>query len=388
MKLIQLAKILAVGTAFSASAQAAPTYRITDIGILSGYNSSQAYGLNDLGQVVGTVKYGNDPSQAFIWSETSGMQLLGNLGWASTALSINNRGQVVGTSYKVPYDTISHRAFIWTADSGMQEQSIRNAIGEATAINNNGQVTGGSGVPNNSSQFYGVEQAYVLNPNPDPLQSPQIPTAIINDYTSVGNDINDNGQIVGWSIYGSSAFAWDPANGLRTLQNIGTGDANAYSVNNNGIAVGFVSASHLGEGAVHQAAIWNLADGSLNILASLPGGWGFEARSINDSGIVVGSGDTPQVTNAPTLWENGVAYSIYNLIDQQDPLSSTFFNFTPAQINNLGQIVGTASFKGPGNTSFVRGVLLTPTTVPVPSALWLFGSVVFGWVGLHRRKQA
>lgn len=48
-------------------------------------------------------------------------------------------------------------------------------------------------------------------------------------------------------------------------------------------------------------------------------------------------------------------------------------------INDSGQIVGTGLFNGES-----RGFVLTPATVPVPAAVWLFAS---GLVGLLRFNQ-
>ncbi len=50
-------------------------------------------------------------------------------------------------------------------------------------------------------------------------------------------------------------------------------------------------------------------------------------------------------------------------------------------INDLGQIVGYGMINGNQ-----QAFLLTPTTVPVPAAAWLFGSGLLGFIGVGRRK--
>ena len=83
----------------NAKATAASFYDITDLGILPGATSSYASGLNDLGQVVGTL-YGDRYRRGFLWSERAGMKDLGFLQSQypySSASDINNLGQVVGT---------------------------------------------------------------------------------------------------------------------------------------------------------------------------------------------------------------------------------------------------------------------------------------------------
>ena len=50
--------------------------------------------------------------------------------------------------------------------------------------------------------------------------------------------------------------------------------------------------------------------------------------------------------------------------------------------------VGLYNVAGSVNTSYVQtySLILTPTTVPVPAAVWLFGSGLLGLIGVARRK--
>lgn len=89
------------------------------------YTNSKAYGVNDLGQVVGTDGANRKAvSNAYLWSQATGTQSLGRLpGYASaTAYDINNLGLVVGTStqlYKPATEWDGAHAFIWTQAGGM-----------------------------------------------------------------------------------------------------------------------------------------------------------------------------------------------------------------------------------------------------------------------------
>jgi probable HAF family extracellular repeat protein len=68
-----------------------------DLGTLSGYPTSIANDINDLGQVVGESSTANGP-EAFLWTAAGGMQPLGSAGaTGSIAVGINDLGQVVGT---------------------------------------------------------------------------------------------------------------------------------------------------------------------------------------------------------------------------------------------------------------------------------------------------
>jgi probable HAF family extracellular repeat protein len=127
--------------------------RIKDLGTLdSGRNTSAtANGINDLGQIVGTSSCGPTCVHAVLWT-SSGMQDLGTLPGASSSggLAINNKGQVVGQS---------GQAFVWSETTGMQDLNslIDPASGWtllwAFAISDAGQITG-SGLINGESHAF------------------------------------------------------------------------------------------------------------------------------------------------------------------------------------------------------------------------------------------
>lgn len=65
-----------------------------------------------------------------------------------------------------------------------------------------------------------------------------------------------------------------------------------------------------------------------------------------------------------------------------------WYLFQGSDINDEGIIVGFAA-NGPDlDTALFAPFKLTPIVVPVPGAVWLLGSVVAGFVGMSRRKQA
>jgi probable HAF family extracellular repeat protein len=76
---------------------------MVDPGILPGYESSFATGINASGQVVGYCHSDNNSDTPFIWDSVRGMRDLNTLlpagsGWVlSRALAINDFGQIVGT---------------------------------------------------------------------------------------------------------------------------------------------------------------------------------------------------------------------------------------------------------------------------------------------------
>jgi len=106
-------------------------YTLIDMGGLAGRNYSDAYGINNKGQVVGVSSTGRTQttSDAFLWQGGSGMQDLGTLGGGvySGARASNSNGQVVGL---VDYSSSANAnlPFIWIAGSGKRQGGGDNAF--------------------------------------------------------------------------------------------------------------------------------------------------------------------------------------------------------------------------------------------------------------------
>src|SRR6202795_4675883 len=83
-----------------------------------------ANAVNDAGTVVGQSPDANGNRHAFSWTQTGGIQDLGTLGGGqSSALSINRRGWIVGTSLTSSGTGILH-GFLWTPSGGMQDFNV------------------------------------------------------------------------------------------------------------------------------------------------------------------------------------------------------------------------------------------------------------------------
>ncbi|MCU1256440.1 MAG: extracellular repeat protein family [Candidatus Angelobacter sp.] len=117
---------------------------IQDLGLLPGDTSSRADHINDSGMVVGASQ-GSGGIRAFVWTSTAGMQQLGSLsdGIYSEAFDVNNAGQVVGEVASA----LGTRAFLWTAKNGLVDlnEAVANLPGDvvltgAFAINEKGQI--------------------------------------------------------------------------------------------------------------------------------------------------------------------------------------------------------------------------------------------------------
>lgn len=127
---------------------------VFSLGVPAGENAF-AFGINNKDEVVGGIA-GNG-GHAFLWTKNAGLTDLGALfGFDfSEAHGINNNSQVVGTS--------SGRAFVWSKGFGMldlNQQLLRNPgwiLESATAINDQGQIIG-------TGELNGQPHAFLLTP--------------------------------------------------------------------------------------------------------------------------------------------------------------------------------------------------------------------------------
>lgn len=123
---------------------------MVDLGTLG--VDSTAVAVNESGQVAGTSRNGEWNRHAFSWTP-AGMVDLGTLGGnESWATAINDSGQIVGTS--VGSDGWWH-GFSWTQAGGMNDiGTLGGNNTEARAVNAHGQVVGNSVAPNNQSRAF------------------------------------------------------------------------------------------------------------------------------------------------------------------------------------------------------------------------------------------
>ncbi len=300
---------------------------IIDLGTLGG-SSSEAYGINDQGQVVGSSLNAQFQTRAFVWSAATGMRDLGTLGGrTAVAKDINNAGQVVG--YSQTSNGAVH-AFLWTPAGGMQDLgTLGGDRSEANSINDYGEIVGVSRIAPNASR----ERAFFRYVSSGALRDLGIlgnRTAFYDGSSAAA--INNNGLIAGTSSSperDSQAAYWlsGTPDKFGLGQVLGALYNQATAINNKNQIVGF----SLLEGVNDQRAfIWRSGTGLIN----LPEGarW---PNAISDDGVVVGSGGT----------YNAFYWSA--TMGLQD--LPTFDQFAQVRgINSQRQAVGAVAFPGSG----------------------------------------
>jgi len=308
-----------------------PRFAMRDLGFLPGpYNSSSiAYGVNDVGQVVGASWGANGVGgHAFLWDNGT-MTDLGTLGGAqSGANAINDAGQVVGWSTTA---SGAMHAFLWENGLMMDLGTLAGNRSEAHAINGAGQVVGVS------STSAGWEHAFLWH-NGTMTDLGTLGGGPYYDYSGAYG-INDVGQVVGWTVNAteiSRAFLW--INGTMT----DLGPSGAYAINNAGKIVGVLGP---------HASLWD--NGMVTDLGTL-GGLSSDAFGINGAGQIVGGSDSGSGSRA-FLWDNGTMTDLGTLVSDVGSWSYG--------VNNVGQAVGVSYAPYGASTSF-RAVMWT---IPRPA---------------------
>jgi len=327
-----LAALVAFGLMLSQPA-AAQTYTITDLGTLGGA-TSQAWDINNSGQVVGTAQ-GAGGFHAFLWQNNLMTDLTPREG-TSYALGINDAGSVVGTL---------------------------SGSGASGFVYANGTLT----------RLPGLDRA---------------------------EDINHSGQIVGPKQTSSDRVESFLLTGTTTT-NLGQLNrpyqprTEAYAINKHGHVVG--SSLATGNSYMFQPHAFLYKDGVMRDLGTL-GGWSSIAHGINDGGQVVGMAQT-----SSSRWHAFVSDGQPALLGGISPgmidLSRGFHPDVESiawDINNLGQIVGSAWLAGPSsfpvhNAFIYSGGLIKPLqTLIASNSGWMLeeatgindGGQIVGW-GIH-----
>jgi len=343
----------------SGSALATPSYTIVDLGVAS----SGGMRVNNHGEVAGGRAGVNE---AFLYSGGH-TQMLGTLPGdiTSNAFSINDAGQVVGTSYS---STLGH-AFLYS-NGAMIPIGLGGTHSNGCVINTAGYVTGNSSTPESQA-----DRLFVYNTSKGSTQD-------LGPMEVIPVGVSRNGQIAGYGSFlspgGNAQAAILNTDGtvdyLGTLGGAGT-NSFAYDINDAGRTVGY---SQISTGGNYYAFVYDKGGTMMN-LADLMNGASSEAFGVNEAGQVVGGGNYC----GAYMYSDGAIVNLNTLL----PTNSGWHLQVATDINDKGQIVGYGYHEG-SSGDWYEVFLMTPTDAPEPSCVsLLLLATGLGAIAPRRRKR-
>jgi probable HAF family extracellular repeat protein len=338
-------------------------------------NNNVAVGGGDIlvnGSSLGQAMYydGTNPPQALqpLSTTTAGNPRL------ATANGINDNGVIVGFGQNLNSAGTStvNRAVFWsnaTATPTVLQGLLADGAATATAINNGGQIVGNSIVDTANNRRWVVRWS-------GPVANPTL------------TDISGLAATLGFTRPDGTPLG-------VTIDNTGNFTHSATSINDDGFITGTIryTSESNNRGFVYNAAQNRFVDFGIDPgfrLSTTPFALSV-AQDINNNGTVVGwfngaSGDEAFVLDGTSLINLNQA----GVIEQTSLAASGFLQIQQARsINDSGQIVGVGSF-GAGNG--VGAFLLTPfvaVAAPEPGSFALLTLVgVPGIIVIRKRKAA
>jgi len=329
------------------------SYQVTDLGIISGTSSSEAFGINDYGAVTG----GSD-NRPFLWTAKTGMQDLGFPSgyYSASGTAINNNGQIAIRADKMISNFYYGHAFRWSSNGYQDMGTLGGTFSTCYGIDDAGRIAGYAYTAGGDIHAYRSTTGTSLV-DIDSLGG---------DY-SLGYGINAIGQVVGQAYTAAHkyhAFLWNASGSMQDLETLGGTQSQANDISDSGIIVGDSSTAN--DRSYHAFILQN---GVMRDLGSLTS-YSSYGVAVNNAGQVIGSYSDGEYAH-PYIWDN--VNGMKDLNGLLDPiLGAGWTLYTVNNINNQGQIVGQGRHNGN-----VRAFLLTPIPEPDSIVILICGAIAF-----------
>jgi uncharacterized membrane protein len=190
-----------------------------------GWVLQTADGINASGLITGIGSYRGTANEIFLLNPVTNVVTdIGNAGLAGVSSGINNSGEVVGAidTQNINAYTDNTSAFSWTSGGGLQTLGVLDGYSQANAVNSEGVIVGFAG----STYSDGMPQAVIFSASGQPIPlSSLIPADSGWTELNWAVGINDNGQIAGSGLYNGvqQAFLLDPVPEPVSMIFFGTG---------------------------------------------------------------------------------------------------------------------------------------------------------------------
>jgi len=313
-----------------------PAFTVTDLGTLGGDRSS-AYGINNRGVVVGISTTPDGATRGFIYEEGMLSEIATFGGRDSFAYSISDIGTATGRAQDARGD---FRAFVVSRLTPLIDLTALDPAFEAPFSTGTGMNARGDAVgyrQRNSDHMAAQTRGFLFS------DSVLIDLGTFGGEDAVLTAVNDLGQLVGF--YSTESHA-DYANRRAfivqqggTAEDIGTMGGQLTTptaINNQGRVVGFAQL----RGGESRAFVYE--SGQLSALGVLPGGRQSFAYGINQPGDAVGASEAVDGSLHATLYKAGQVIDLNTVI----PAGSGWRLTEARGINASGVIVGTGVFQG------------------------------------------